>query len=334
MLRNCLGVACRADRLTVARSEEDLLAALRKHGKELMLLGGCSNVVLPERLRRPVCLVATRGVDVRPDGNDFLVTARAGENWHGLVRWTLGRGLFGLENLAFIPGSVGAAPIQNIGAYGVELAGCTVSVRVFDRAEGEVRRLSPERCRFGYRTSVFRSAPERYAILAVTLRLDRRGARVLGYPDVRRELRRQGWPEPNPRQIAEAVIRVRRRKLPDPRVCGNVGSFFKNPVVPADVAERLAASVPGLVRHRFGAGVKLAAAQLIDLCGWKGFYRGSVGVWQRQPLVLVNRGNARADDFLALAQTLRESVLQRFRVPLELEPVVVSDSGAVRGAGA
>ncbi len=329
MLPNTLGVPCRADRLIVARSEEELISVLRLHGPDLILLGGCSNVILPRRLKRPVCLVSTRGIEIRRDGNEFLVTAQAGESWHGLVKQTLGMGLFGLENLALIPGSVGAAPIQNIGAYGVELAGRTVSVRVFDRSEGEVKLLPPVGCHFGYRTSIFKSEPERYAVLEVTLCLDRRGRRVLGYPDVGRELRRLGWPKPNPRQVAEVVIRIRRRKLPDPRHWGNVGSFFKNPVVAAGEAERLARSVPGLVRHAAGSGVKLAAAQLIDLCGWKGYRRGAVGVWRRQPLVLVNRGRASADDFLALARTLRESVLQRFRVPLELEPTVVSDSGVV-----
>ena len=327
MLPNTLGVRCRAERLILARSDEELIAALERHGGDLVLLGGCSNVILPRRLRRPVCLVSTRGVDVRPAGDGFLVTAKAGENWHGLVRRTLGQGLSGLENLALIPGSVGAAPIQNIGAYGVELAERTDSVKVFDRVAGELKRLSPDQCGFGYRTSVFRSEPGRYAVLDVTLRLAPGGRRVLDYPDVGRELRRLGWRNPNPRQVAEVVIRVRRRKLPDPRLWGNVGSFFKNPVVAADEAERLAGSVPGLVRHAFGSGVKLAAAQLIDLCGWKGHQAGAVAVWHRQPLVLVNRGRASAEDFLTLARALRESVLRRFRVPLELEPTVVSDSG-------
>ena len=329
MLRNTLGVPCRADRLIVARNDEQLVSVLRRHQSDLVLLGGCSNVVLPRRLRRPVCLVSTRGIDIRRDGDRCLVTAKAGENWHGLVKRTLGQGLFGLENLALIPGSVGAAPIQNIGAYGVELAQRTESVRVFDRIEGEVKRLAPEQCRFGYRTSMFKSYPGRYAVLDVTLCLDRSARPVLDYPDVHRELRRLGWPDPSPRQVAEVVVRVRRRKLPDPRLWGNVGSFFKNPVVAADEAERIARSVPGLVRHAFGSGVKLAAAQLIDLCGWKGYRAGAVGVWHRQPLVLVNRGRASGDDFLALARTLRESVLERFRVPLELEPTVISDSGAV-----
>ena len=326
-LANTLGVSCRADRLAVARSEGELISALRRHGSDLLLLGGRSNVILPRRLRRPSVLVATRGIDVRSAGDGFLVTVRAGENWHGLVRWSLGQGLCGLENLALIPGSVGAAPIQNIGAYGVELAGRTDSVRVFDRLAGEVRHLSPAQCGFGYRTSVFKAEPERFAVLEVTLRLGRSGARVLDYPDVRQELRRLGWRQPNARQVAEAVIRIRRRKLPDPRRWGNVGSFFKNPVVAVEQAERLAESVPGLVHHACGSGVKLAAAQLIDLCGWKGHHAGAVGVWRRQPLVLVNRGSASADDFLALARGLRTSVLQRFRVPLELEPTVVSDSG-------
>ena len=331
MLRNTLGVHCDAENLIVARSSDQLLAALRRYSQDLILLGGCSNVVLPARLMRPVCVVSTRGVQVRTDGSDCLVTAAAGESWHALVKQTLGSGLGGLQNLALIPGSVGAAPIQNIGAYGVELSDRVVSVQVFDRSRDKVADLSPERCQFGYRTSIFKSDPGRYAVLAVTLRLDscgnRCGRQVLDYPDVRREMRRLGWLHPSPRQVAEIVIRIRRRKLPDPRRCGNVGSFFKNPVVTREAAERLAHSVPGLVRHAAGTGIKLAAAQLIDLCGWKGYREGAVAVWHRQPLVLVNRGQARGDDFLALARTVRDSVMRRFRVALELEPTVVSDSG-------
>ena len=304
-----------------------MIAALRRYGEDLILLGGRSNVILPARLRRPVCLIATQGVEIRRDGPDFLVTAAAGESWHGLVKRTLGSGIGGLENLALIPGSVGAAPIQNIGAYGVELSERLVSVRVVDRAVGEVAVLGPERCAFGYRTSVFKSNPGRYAVLAVTLRLNRRHRRVLSYPDVGRELRRLGWSAPSPRQVAEIVVRIRRRKLPDTRRWGNVGSFFKNPVVGAEEAERLARAVPGLVRHAADTGVKLAAAQLIDLCGFKGHRAGDVGVWRRQPLVLVNHGRAAGADFLALAQAVRESVMRRFRVRLELEPTVLSDSG-------
>ena len=325
MLPNTLGVPCRAEELIVARTGPQLIAALRRHGHDLILLGGCSNVILPARLARPVCVVASRGIEIRPDGGDFLVTAAAGENWHALVRQTLGRGLGGLENLALIPGSVGAAPIQNIGAYGVELSERIDSVQVFDRSTEQIAVLEPERCQFGYRTSVFKSDPGRYAVLAVTLRLDRHGGSVLDYPDVVREMQRLGWRNPSPRQVAEIVIRVRRRKLPDPRRCGNVGSFFKNPVVTTEEAERLARAVPGLVRHAHGPGIKLAAAQLIDLCGWKGYRDKAVGVWHRQPLVLVNLGQALGDDFLALARTLRESVMQRFRVHLELEPRILSD---------
>ena len=156
MLPNTLGVPCKADRCIVARTGAQLIAALERHAQDLVVLGGCSNVVLPARLKRPVCLVATRGIELRPEGGSFLVTAAAGESWHGLVRRTLGSGLGGLENLALIPGSVGAAPIQNIGAYGVELAERIVSVRVFDRTTEEIEDFSPERCGFGYRTSVFK----------------------------------------------------------------------------------------------------------------------------------------------------------------------------------
>ncbi len=329
MLPNTLGVACSADNLVLARTDDELIAALRRHACDLVVLGGCSNVVLPARLRRPVCRIATRGISIRADGTDSLVTASAGESWHGLVRTTLGQGLGGLENLALIPGSVGAAPIQNIGAYGVELAQRVVSVRVFDRTADRVTDLQPESCRFGYRTSVFRSNPGRYVVLAVTLRLYRRGNLVLDYPDVGRELQRLGWARPSPRQVAEVVMRIRRRKLPDFRRYGNVGSFFKNPMVEPEAAEQLAAAVPGLVRHAAGPGIKLAAAQLIDLCGWKGFRSGAVGVWHRQPLVLVNHGQALGNHFLELAEAVRQSVMQRFNVLLELEPTVVTDSGVV-----
>ncbi len=256
-----------------------------------------------------------------------MVTAAAGESWHALVRRTLGAGFAGLENLALIPGSVGAAPIQNIGAYGVELAGRLDSLRVFDRLSGTVEQFGPEDCRFGYRTSIFKAEPDRYAVLAVTLRLGRHGQLVLDYPDLGRELHRQGWWDPNPRQVAEAIMGIRQRKLPDPRRWGNIGSFFQNPIVTPVRADHLAHSIPGLVRHIADDGIKLSAAQLIDQCGWKGRRSGPVGVWYRQPLVLVNRGGASAEDFLAVARTIRVAVLRRFGVPLQLEPTVVGDSG-------
>ena len=314
-----------AERLCAARSEADLVEATRHGGEGALVLGQGSNVVLPERLDRPVVLAALRGLRLRVRGEEALLTVAAGESWHGVVRYSLGQGWAGLENLALIPGSAGAAPIQNIGAYGVELSERVAEVRVFDRAEDRVRALSAEACGFGYRDSTFKANPARYAVLSLTLRLARRLPLRLDYPDVGLELQRRGLTKPTPRQVAEAVIRIRRRKLPDPRQWGNLGSFFKNPIVDPGDAERLAHSEPGLVAHPVPDGVKLAAAQLIDRCGWKGRRLGAVGVWHRQPLVLVNFGTGSGPDFLELGEQVRQSVRERFGVDLELEPSVLCD---------
>ena len=321
-VQNTLGVRCEARRLGFVRSERELSEALSRWPNALVL-GQRSNLVLPRRLERPVLVAAWRGLQLVWEGDDALLTAAAGESWHALVRYSLGQGLGGLENLALIPGSVGAAPIQNIGAYGVELAERLTEVRVLDRRDGRVRSLAPSACGFGYRTSLFKAQPELYVVLGLTLRLGPCNPLVLEYPDIRRELARLGQSEPSRRQVAEAVIRIRRRKLPDPRFWGNVGSFFKNPLVSKDAAARLAQSHPGLATHSVLGGVKLSAAQLIDRCGWKGRRLGKVGVWPRQPLVLVNHGGGAGEDFLALGERIRQSVKERFGLWLELEPAAV-----------
>ena len=319
-LPNALGVPCQVDDLRIVRSEDALLRALSGAQRDALVVGQCSNLVLPRWLSGPVLVAAWRGLRAAPCGADVLVTAAAGECWHSLVRYSLGKELGGLENLALIPGSVGAAPIQNIGAYGVELAELLTNVRVYDRFSGRVRALPASACGFGYRTSLFKRDPARYVVLGLSLRLSPRSPLRLDYPDVRLELERLGWRRPTHRQMAEAVIGIRRRKLPNPKRWGNAGSFFKNPVVSARMAERLAARQPQLVRRQVAGGVKLAAAQLIDLCGWKGRRLGRVAVWRRQPLVLVNLGGATGEDFMALGERIRSAVAQRFGVRLELEP--------------
>jgi len=265
-------------------------------------------------------------MQVRPAGDNVaLVTAAAGERWHDLVRFVIGQGWGGLENLALIPGSVGAAPIQNIGAYGVELADRMVSLRALELATGAIRRFDHADCGFGYRESYFKQAGrDRYAILDLTLRVHRAPALVVDYPDLIGELAAMGCSRPAAVDVAEAVIRVRRRKLPDPRHIGNAGSFFKNPVVSAAGAQALLVRDGSLSMHGLADGtVKLAAAQLIDRCGWKGVRRGSVGVWRRQALVLVNLGGASASELLGLSESIRRDVQARFGVELELEPRVL-----------
>lgn len=330
---NTLGVAAAADRLLIVRNERQLLelAAQRRStgpagAEPLTVLGGGSNVVLLPHVRGVVCLMRTRGYrsETLP-GGAVRITARAGERWHDLVRYTLGQGLAGLENLALIPGCVGAAPIQNIGAYGVELAERFVSLRAVDMHTGRIHTFHRGECGFGYRDSRFKSpASAHLVIVDVTLELHRHIEPRLDYPDLRLELQRLAWQRPTATQVAEAVIRIRRRKLPDPRRVGNVGSFFKNPVVSAGQAARLRRSLSGLVEYpRAEGGVKLAAAQLIEACGWKGRTVGPVAVWHRQPLVLCNAGGATGRDVLAVSEDIRRDVAERFGVALELEAQVI-----------
>lgn len=326
-----LGVRAAAERLVTVTREDMLrdLVEARRNGAQrepLTILGGGSNVVLRAWTPGTVCLMRTRGFRLQTLGGGAVeLTAAAGERWHDLVRFALGQGLAGVECLALIPGSVGAAPIQNIGAYGSELAECFVALRALDRDSGRVHTLHAADCRFGYRDSVFKHAEgAALVVLDVTLRLRRGAAAEVGYPDLHLELERLGRRRPSPVQVAEAVIRVRRRKLPDPRHVGNAGSFFKNPVVSAQLGRRLKAQLPALTLHPTGStALKLSAAQLIDACGWKGRRAGPVGVWPRHALVLCNYGGATGQDVLALGEDIRQAVRQRFGVDLEREPQVL-----------
>ena len=331
---NTLGLPCHAGRVVRALTEEDVVALVQDVGNgrgrltsALTILGGGSNVVLRRRLPGVVCLMRTRGFRQEPCKGGALVSAAAGERWHDLVRYALGQGLAGLENLALIPGSVGAAPIQNIGAYGVELSERFVSLRALDIRLGRIVRFTARECDFAYRDSFFkRPDGEGFIILDVSIRLLRRAAPMISYPDVQLELARLGRQRPSPAQVAEAVIRVRRRKLPDPRFTGNAGSFFKNPEVTLEAAAAARATLPRLVEHPAPRGrIKLSAAQLIDACGWKGRSMGRAGVWRRQPLVLVNLGGAAAADILALGEEIRRDVATRFGITLELEPRVLGE---------
>jgi UDP-N-acetylmuramate dehydrogenase len=240
------------------------------------------------------------------------------------VDWTLARGLAGLENLALIPGLVGAAPIQNIGAYGVEVAECIGVVEAWDRLAGRTVRLERADCEFGYRDSVFKRAPDRWIVTAVELHLSREGAPRLGYAGVREELDAMGFVAPSASDVAEAVRRLRRRKLPDPAVIGNAGSFFKNPLVPAEVAGRLRDEHGDLPVYPAGPGLgKLSAAWLIERCGWRGVREGDAGIAAQHALVLVNHGHASGAELLALARRVAGSVEARFGVRLEPEPRIV-----------
>lgn len=308
------------DMLRQAR-EDTALAAIPR-----LILGGGSNILLTRDFDGVVLHIGLKGVAiVGEDEEATYVRAAAGENWHAFVQWTLQHGLGGLENLSLIPGSVGAAPIQNIGAYGVELKDRLHSLSAFDFDTGEIVVLDKVACRFGYRDSVFKHAlRERAVILDATFALPKRWQPHTQYADVAAELSARGIDAPSARQIADAVIAIRRRKLPDPALIGNAGSFFKNPVVPAAQRNALLERHPTLVSYAQPEGsYKLAAGWLIDQCGWKGRSLGAAGVYEKQALVLVNRGGAAGKEIAALAAAIQSNVRARFGVMLEPEPVFI-----------
>ena len=296
----------------------------------VLLLGGGSNTLFVDDFPGRVIVNRLLGIDSEIiDRDRVLVTAAAGEDWHELVRWTLDRGLWGIENLAMIPGLVGAAPMQNIGAYGVELAHCLESVEVFDRHTGRIERLAVSECNLDYRDSRFKSADrDRFVILGIRLELMMHGTPVLEYPSLLEELERHGHARPeDPRTVAAAVMRVRKRKLPDPALVGNAGSFFKNPVVKNPAAQELTDQHPDLPNWPDKPGfTKLSAGWLIDQLDWRGKAVGGAQVFDRHALVLINRGNATGRDALALAREIKASVRERFGIVLEPEPLLIGGS--------
>ncbi len=308
------------DDLRAVRAAPELMALRR------LVLGGGSNLLLTRDFDGLVLHMANLGMAVTGEDEDhMLVTAQAGENWHRFVQWTLGHGLPGLENLSLIPGSVGASPIQNIGAYGSEMADCFHSLRAFDLETGEDLSLAKQDCAFGYRDSVFKHAlRDRAVIVDVTFALPKRWQPNLRYAELAAEIATRGIAMPSAKDISDAVIAIRRRKLPDPAETGNAGSFFKNPVVSAAQRDALLAQHPALVSYpQVDGRYKLAAGWLIDQCGWKGKSAGAAGVHERQALVLVNRGGASGAEILKLAKSIRDDVHASFGILLETEPLVL-----------
>jgi len=324
---NTFGVDANAALYARIRSLEDLqrvLADRRVLGMPLLILGGGSNVLFTQDFDGCVLKVEISGVQRADDGVRWRVRVGAGENWHALVERLLDDGLPGLENLALIPGSVGAAPIQNIGAYGVELAERFHSLQAWNFATQTLQTLTADECRFGYRDSAFKHETEPRLIVNVTFALPRQWAPVVGYTDVENELRERNIQQPRPRDVFDAVVSIRRRKLPDPARVGNAGSFFKNPVISRAQRSALIERHPSLVSYDIGGGrYKLAAGWLIDACGLKGTVRGRAAVYDKQALVLVNLGGATGADILALAREVQEAVLARFNIELKPEPRIL-----------
>ena len=318
---NTFGIEARARYFVEINSLGALKSALELEGyPDFFILSGGSNLLLTGDLDRLVLYLNLKGKEIiQEDETEVVLRIMAGENWHELVLWTLEQDYGGLENLALIPGHTGTAPIQNIGAYGVEIKDVLVQCQAMDIQTREIQTFSNDACNFGYRDSFFkREGKGRYIILAVDLRLSKGNHKTnTGYAPLMAELAQKGIEKPGIRDIASAVIAIRSRKLPNPEEIGNSGSFFKNPVIEDNKYQELVARFPDLPSYRVDKGqYKIPAAWLIDQCGFKGKRFGDAGVHQNQALVLVNHGNASGNEILNLAKKIQAEVASNFGIQL------------------
>ncbi|NUZ07181.1 UDP-N-acetylmuramate dehydrogenase [Piscinibacter koreensis] len=348
---NTFGLPAVARTLVRVRSDDDVRRVVADPvlgPAAKFVLGGGSNIILTRDMPQVVLKVEVPGMAVVEERADaWIVEAGGGVGWDDLVAFTLEAGCPGLENMASIPGTVGASPVQNIGAYGIELKDRFESLDAVDLATGETRTWDAARCRFGYRDSAFKrgasfepvddtppaaapapgsasTPPGSQVITRVRFRLPRPWQPVLGYLELQRKMLETGVTNPTPRQIHDWIVAIRRTKLPDPAAIGNAGSFFKNPVVTPEQCRDIIGRDPEIVHYPLPDGsVKLAAGWMIDVCGWKGKSVGGAGVYEKQALVLVNRGAAIGSEVMTLARAIQESVYGRFGIRLEPEPVIV-----------
>jgi UDP-N-acetylmuramate dehydrogenase len=337
---NSFGIVARAERLLRLRSQDDLQAWLNspERSEPHFVLGGGSNIVLTGDVKPLVIKVELMGKHlVSEDDKAWVVQAAAGENWHDFVAWTLAQGWPGLENLAMIPGSVGASPVQNIGAYGVELQDRFESLDAVDLQTGQTFTLHAGQCAFGYRDSVFKHAAAdnrdlgllgRALITQVRFRLPKKWQCDVSYLDLSKKQAQHGVAHPTPQQVFDWVCEIRTAKLPSPETLGSAGSFFKNPTVSAEQCADIIAREPKVVHYHLADGrIKLAAGWLIDACGWRGKSVGNAAVYEKQALVIVNKGGrdnpCTGGEVMTLAKAIQTSVYERFGIRLEPEPVVV-----------
>ncbi|UVM74118.1 UDP-N-acetylmuramate dehydrogenase [Pseudomonas alvandae] len=322
---NSFGVDVKARLFAEAHSDTDVREALAYaagHDVPLLVIGGGSNLLLTGDIDAFVLRMASQGIRLlSDDGERVVVEAEAGEPWHPFVQHTLAQGWAGLENLSLIPGTVGAAPMQNIGAYGVEIKDVFAGLTALDRYTGELRDFTLDECAFAYRDSLFKQQADRWLILRVRFALSRVAHLHLEYGPVRQRLTEQGIDQATPTDVSQAICSIRSEKLPDPAVLGNAGSFFKNPLVPAAHVAHLKEQYPDLVAYpQPGGQMKIAAGWLIERAGWKGFREGDAGVHKLQALVLVNYGDATGLELLDLARRIQKDIAERFQVDLEMEP--------------
>jgi UDP-N-acetylmuramate dehydrogenase len=310
-------------------SLEELLYAVQQSPvseQSTLVLGGGSNILFTQNWKGWVLKNEITGISEQHEDADYVyVKAGAGENWHRFTQYCIQKGWAGLENLSLIPGNVGASPMQNIGAYGVELSDVFWDLEAWHKQEKIVQTFTNNDCEFGYRESIFKNRyRDQFIILSVTFRLRKKPVFHIQYGAIQQELEKMGVNEISIERVAQAVMNIRKSKLPDPQVIGNAGSFFKNPVVPTEKFKFLKEKFPDLVGHPADENkVKLAAGWLIESCGWKGYRKGDAGCHEKQALVLVNYGNASGAEIYDLSKEILESVKFKFGVLLEREVNII-----------
>jgi UDP-N-acetylmuramate dehydrogenase len=301
---------------------QSALSFAKESSHPFLILGGGSNLLPTKDFEGLVIRIANKGIELLEETSDtVLIGVEAGENWHQLVMQCLEQGWFGIENLSLIPGSVGAAPMQNIGAYGVEVRQVIEQVHYYDLESGSMKSLTNAECRFGYRESIFKQELKDKAVIwKVDFRLSKQPSTKMEYGDIKAVLDGKGIINPTPKDVSEVVIQIRQSKLPDPAQIGNAGSFFKNPVVDVAIYNVLKENYPEAPSYPAGEGlVKIPAGWLIEKAGWKGKTLGNYGVHDRQALVLVNYGGAKGSDIYQLAKDIQVDVLAKFSVELQME---------------
>ncbi len=322
---NTFGLDCKAQQFIGVSSVADLRYAINKNNKQhpIFILGGGSNILLIQQvIPNLVIQNGIKGIEIVEETNDYAIVAvGGGENWHQFVLWCVRRGLGGVENLSLIPGTVGASPIQNIGAYGVELKDVFLKLHAVELATGNLEEFLLADCQFGYRDSIFKQALKgKFCISKVFFQLSKQPVVNTSYGAINDELAKKNITQPTIKHISEAVIAIRQSKLPDPAVLGNAGSFFKNPEISMTHFEQLKVQFPNIVAFPLpNENVKIPAGWLIEQCGWKGKRIGNAGAYEKQALVLVNYGNATGEEIWALATQIVVSVKNKFNITITPE---------------
>jgi UDP-N-acetylmuramate dehydrogenase len=325
---NTFGIEAKAKNFVAVHSLDELKTVLAEHAAEpKFILGGGSNMLLTQDIAALVIHIDLKGKRILKEDDDFVwVESMAGENWHEFVLWTINQNFGGLENMSLIPGNVGTTPVQNIGAYGTEIKDTFVSCDAMKIDDQTMQTFSKEDCRFGYRESIFKQeAKNQYIITSVVFKLTKRNHNInTSYGDITKELALQNVTVPTLKDVSNAVIAIRQSKLPDPKILGNSGSFFKNPVISRSHFEKVQAQFPEIKFFEVSpTEVKVPAGWLIEQAGYKGFRKGDAGVHKNQALVLVNYGSATGQDILALSREVQQAVFDKYSIAIEAEVNVI-----------